>query len=107
MNATIETVPLYEEVTKSALTWVNNMRAEYGIDPADHFPRGRRNDGQRCPVARALAPCMGGAVVCRVNAILFRPGTNDDHYIETPQYVERFIEQFDAGMHPDLLERKD
>ena len=98
------------ETMKSALAWVNNIRAgRYGLEPEDTFPPGRRSDGKECPVARALAPCKGKAIVCHLNVILYSPEERykDDEFITVPEYVGRFIEQFDAGLFPDLIERKE
>lgn len=65
-----------------------------------HIDRGCRGDGQRCPVALAVAEAVNAEVTVENDFISFV----DDyglHRIPTPKVVVKFIFDYDVGK-PDL-----
>jgi hypothetical protein len=83
------------------LAWVNQVREQYKIGgPLDDLPLGRPDSSHNCPIARALhAECTTSRSSVGIDGrCWFRAG------IMHPESVTQFIKDFDAGLHPDLIE---
>lgn len=79
---------------QDVLAWVNRIRDEYVIGPAlDKLPQGVPMECSNCPIAVALKATTGGSVS------LMKPGNQVQH----PDYVVRFIDDFDCGVYPELI----
>jgi hypothetical protein len=94
-----------DERARLVLAWVNDLRREHGLgDPMPHLPPGRRLDPRRCVVAQAVDPGR-----CIVEDDLLTLYSRTDEYGDSwitglPWYVADFLEAFDAGAYPGLIE---
>jgi hypothetical protein len=81
------------------LAWVNQVREQYKIGgPLDDLPLGRRDSSHNCPIARALH------AECTTSRASVTIGDRWCSRILHPESVTQFIKDFDAGLHPDLIE---
>ncbi len=91
------------------LAWVNRWRE---LNEGDHprlaeLPEGRRKHAMSCPLHRAL-PWAYGVSPGYINVLPV--GARDDvGYVRVPLpgFAERFVRNFDEGLHPDLVEREE
>lgn len=91
----------------AVLDWVNEKRAERGLPTLAELPKGQRSISCNCPIALSLTPGNG------LIASTLPSGTNiyDDYdavspYRETinhPAEIKRFVNDFDAGLYPELV----
>lgn len=91
----------YEVVIKSCLAWCNEKRKEYGKEPLTDLPKGRIGDPRSCP--------CGTATGLYVSRTLYSPvdeyGNRTGSFHTLPREVTRFIELFDEGSIPELVEK--
>lgn len=99
-----------EQLEEIALTWVNDIRTEYGEPRLDGLPRGLRCNPSGCVMAKALSAALcdgttqvphqarhGGSAAIRFgrdNKVQSRP---------IPADVEQFMHRFDRGDYPQLV----
>lgn len=93
--------PLAEDpYHRAALMWANQWRRRFGLPELDRLPAGSIDSAEENPLARAIGP---GARVERWWARLPYP---DGHpgTVAIPEPVEAFLERFDFGLYPALIE---
>lgn len=86
----------------SVLNWVNQQRESRGLEPLDELPYGHPTNSGHCPVARGLG---FNAVVSVDDYELY----SEDSVCESgiiPDYVSTFIQDFDEGEYPHLIEEE-
>jgi hypothetical protein len=74
----------FDQYYYAALDWANNKRRAKGLPTLLSIPRGKRKTSSDCPLARAIKSSVSGA---------------DDYQ------VQKFIERFDAGRYPELVDK--
>lgn len=89
-----------EELEAKALAWCNARRQEKGKRPLKKMPKGRQQDQMSCPCGRT----------CKlwVDSLVWK-FCDDPVYAKNrplPKYMQRFVEKFDEGEFPHLIERK-
>lgn len=95
------------EQRQMVLEWVNKVRLEYGMEPLTELPRGYRSKASSCPIARGLsngwkAETSGGTTVMTKKRLFRR---KEEKIVEHPNFVFRFVFDFDAGRYPELVAR--
>lgn len=91
----------------AVLVWVNRQREVYGIGaPLKDLPLGIQDRSCECVIARALSAPMLTAATDKDDTLLIDPSipTDDMVRIDHPALVKEFIEGFDLGLYPDLIE---
>ena len=106
-----------DEVRAAALEWVNMTRTEYGLEALSDLPQGHRGVSQACALAEALkgvgdasAPVLlqpgpryvGPADVSDLKYNFAREGRTQARPV--PELVGQFVQRFDAGAFPDLVD---
>lgn len=99
------------------LRLVNEARVALGKGKLKELPKGGREDCETCPLSIALGMIVHSRTVCvstrRESESLVRAwgtggrlwsssGTNWD--INLPEPLVKFVEDFDAGKYPDLID---
>lgn len=85
----------------AALAFANEVRERYGAPPLSTLPRGVPDDSSSCPLANALRDCGDPVEVSGCSADI------NGYTIQYPEEVWEFVEAFDSGRYPDLVEVKD
>ena len=90
----------HSRVERAALQAALEFAQEHGYDSLNNtLPKGRRNSSTNCPVGRAIEGDIQVTSTC-----LF-PGPLGSHEWEPlPDLVQRFIELFDMGRFPELID---
>lgn len=105
-----------EEVLKK----VNEARAAFGQEPLEDLPKGILSDACQCPLARALPrvecvgieciTCEGASDAEKLSAVFnekpyysFNEFVVDTSFM-TPVMLQTFIDRFDSGHYPELIE---
>lgn len=86
------------------LEWVNEQRADMGLDPIVDFPQGQPADATSCLIANALTinPESGIKVSTTRYATLFFGGWRYLDRLDHPDYVQHVITAFDLGIRPRI-----
>ena len=91
-------------MNERVLDYVNRIRVQRRIgEPLEELPKGRPGNELRCPIANAL----GGACEVSAGHAFWQVGDIPGHRYEKirlPKFVHDFIERFDAGAYPELIE---
>jgi hypothetical protein len=109
---------------QAVLALVNRVRVEIGLPALVALPKGTRAAADACPLARALnydgkvrtrtaefnvrrhnraAARVCGTKTARAEHVWkARPDTA----FELPELLRTFVQEFDNGQHPDLIESK-
>lgn len=83
------------------LAWVNRTRVKHGMKPLKKLPKGNLADPTHCVIARAI---KGRALIG--TGIVGAPTVADGgEYITFPQYIGKFIVDFDTEKYPDLIKK--
>lgn len=95
-----------EDLIKRALDAVNHVRLTNALGPPlESMPKGVRLRAEECPIARCLPDADVSASVIHAP---WAPEHVDWHahgyYMDTPWPIKEFIEAFDAGELPELIE---
>lgn len=85
---------------RAALDFANGLRQQAGDEPVEDLESGGLNDAASCPIARTAG---AGWTVSSALAVCSRGRTLLTAV--PPPAVEQFINQFDAGEFPHLIER--
>lgn len=98
-----------------ALRLVNVAREAMGLDPLAEMPKGVREDNIDCPLAVALQAVVQSYAVKmydwaapRVAAAWGTPWVRvyeDVCYVQLPPELAQFIEEFDSGGIPELIDK--
>ena len=94
-----------KELSDYVLRDVNIIRDSLKMAPLRKLPRGRRGDGDQCPIAQALTGRTqdGGKILCNVQPgrlRLIRAGHRDTiaWFDQLSPYIAQFISAFDRGL---------
>ncbi|MQA76348.1 MAG: hypothetical protein GEU88_18810 [Solirubrobacterales bacterium] len=96
--------------TREALGFANEVRRALGLRPVAALSKGRRMQGERCPLARTIT-AGEAALSCAVDAdrVVVWVGEQADgleaHSFAVRDTVAHFIERFDARAYPELEAR--
>jgi hypothetical protein len=92
--------PAEDPYHRAALVWANQWRRRFGLPELDRLPAGSIDSAEENSLARAIGP---GTRVERWWARLPYP---DGHpgTVAIPEPVEAFLERFDFGLYPALVE---
>lgn len=86
------------DVDPRVLAWVNSEREARGIgSPLAELPKGMCGSIFRCPIANALDATVDGQQV-------IYDYTGELEGVDLPEYVHDFVNRFDGGEHPELIE---
>lgn len=107
------------------LDLVNSARAAQGLNSISVLPKGVKEDGRNCPLARGLNGAvyridgdvieLGELTEEQLEKWVIAWGLEEDFNMEhledvgmlgTPQELADFIEEFDDGKYPELVEEK-
>lgn len=103
---------------QKVLDLVNSAREAIGMEPLAELPRGARGESRACPIARALG-CEPQVLYrtlrydqegyCAARAVAQAWGTElierqDARFVELPWELVEFVDRFDSGAFPDLID---
>lgn len=80
------------------LAWCNAQRAARGMEPLERLPKGICMDGWRCVISKALGEGVW------VNDVRFGYTPDLASSRELPELVRYWVNRFDAGDFPELIE---
>lgn len=96
--------------TKQVLRYVNRIRKAFKMQPLKYLTAGYTGDAMHCSIALSLtgkyvtAEVGDGITVTRMSRLRGNkvgPVVQEEHF-ETPAYVQKWIERFDANQLPGL-----
>lgn len=100
-----------EKVRKEALDCVNEFRKAQGKDTVEEFEPGCRSSSQNCPIAKTLGAHVNDIDIYfpdKKDAILaaevWDVNKTAEKSVSHPNPIKEFIELFDDGTFPDLIE---
>lgn len=90
-------------LTDQALAWVNERRADLGLEPLILLQRGARESPDHCPIARSIS--HGATNRCLAGYLRIYLINEEDvcHTISVPSVVQRWMYSFDNGLLPEYL----
>ncbi len=92
-------------VLGSTLRWVNQLRVKLGLEKIDHLPPGVQNDEHSCPIAIALEGMYNvNSDGIEANLDLMPDGSKPEWWIDLPPSARTFVERFDNGRYPELID---
>ena len=97
------------EVVMNTIKWINDTFVPRGLKPIEDLPRAHPGQGESCVLARVLRthPRWPGATVSssyihlNIEGMEYESGETD---IDMPEEVRQFIQDFDRGEYPDLID---
>lgn len=78
------------------LQWCNRVRRKFGKKPVARIRCGDVGEIYSCPLANTIGNCA-------VADELWVETKEGEEMLYYPRYIERFIEDFDAGEYPELV----
>jgi len=103
------TLSLTQAQYDAVLAWCNRVRAKLDAPPVDRLHRGKCQDAARCALSRTINHRLPARRRVRVDETdVYRgedPFEPDEVVARTPRHIERFIREFDRGLHGDLTGR--
>lgn len=93
----------------NVLAWINDVRAQLGLDTLADIPQGKRTNKSECPIAKALNGGNGitavraGSIQATVSQFSTEPGTggHKDTIFTYPIDVVEFVMRVDTGLLPE------
>ncbi len=89
------------EDRQAALDWVNEILVSRGAAPIDRLPKGKIKCALDCVLSNALYGVPGTGTVVGFDFVYL-----DGTLVMMPPAVHAFVEKFDRGEYPDLVERR-
>ena len=97
------------EVVMNTIKWINDTFVPRGLKPIEDLPRAQPGQGEACVIARVLrthprwpsATVSSSFVHLNIDGIEYESAEQD---IDMPEDVRQFIQEFDRGHYPDLIE---
>jgi hypothetical protein len=109
----------HDSVWENALTLVNVMRNHQGREPIQTFPMGEIGEPLNCPVSKSIHASVScekiiffdeeiprGRDIAKLFRLEFKKFNDRGYYIDTPPDIVEFINKFDQGGYPTLVEHE-
>lgn len=97
---------LTEREYERLLKWSNRVRAKLDAPPVELLRRGKPQEADSCPLANTINYRLARGRRLHVDeSEAYRgqdPFAPDEVIAKSPDYVERFIRDFDRGKHSEL-----
>ena len=94
---------------RQILDWCNRVRAKIDAPPVDELHKGKCQDAGRCALAETINHKVPRRQRVNVDEMDVYRGDDafepDEVIAKTPEYIERFIREFDRKTHPELVGR--
>jgi hypothetical protein len=94
---------------ESLLNWANRVRAKMSAPALERMRQGKPEEAAHCALANTINYRVAPSKRVKVDeSEAYRgedPFSPDEILAKTPEYVERFIRDFDRGKHPELVGR--
>jgi hypothetical protein len=88
---------------QTVLAWVNQVREEHGLPTIAELPCGTQGSSNDCVIANALSGTEAEPASCGLyTATLWRDGERR-HFIDLPEFITQFINDFDADRITSLI----
>ena len=91
------------------IKWINDTFVPRGLKPIEDLPRAQPGQGEACVIARILrthpkwpnASVTSSFIHLNIDGIEYESAEQD---IDMPEEIRQFIQDFDRGEYPDLIE---